>query len=112
MDKPTPKERAEHILKAIACIREFVKGIDEDAFVKDIKLQSAVQYQFLIIGEAIRYIDHTILEKYKYPWHIPRSFRNFIIHEYHGIKMERIFYATQDIDELQKFVKQILTNEF
>ena len=79
MDKPTLKERAEHILIAIKLIKEFVTGIDETTFVKDIKIQSAVQYQFLIIGEAIRYIDDVILAKYSYPWHIPRSFRNFII---------------------------------
>jgi len=112
MDKPTPKERAEHILHAIAAIREFVADIDEDGFLQDIKIQSAVQYQFLIIGEAVRYIDDNILEKYPYPWHIPRSFRNFIIHVYHGVKMERIYFATQDMHELERQVGRILENEF
>jgi len=112
MDKPTPKERAEHILDAIQLIRDFVNGLDESTFLTDIKIQSAVQFQFLIIGEAIRYIDDDILAKYNYPWHIPRSFRNFIIHLYHGVKMERIYYATQDLDELEKQVKLILKNEF
>ena len=59
--------------------------VDEAAFLVDVKTQSAVQYQFLIIGEAVRYIDGDILAKYNYPWHLPRSFRNFIIHVYHGI---------------------------
>ena len=112
MDKPTPKERAEHILDAIQLIRDFVIGLDEATFLTDIKIQSAVQYQFLIIGEAIRYIDNDILSRYHYPWHIPRSFRNFIIHVYHGVKMERIYYATQDLDELEKQIKLILKNEF
>jgi uncharacterized protein with HEPN domain len=112
MDKPTPKERAEHILDAIQLIRDFVNGLDESTFLTDIKIQSAVQFQFLLIGEAIRYIDDDILAKYNYPWHIPRSFRNFIIHLYHGVKMERIYYATQDLDELEKKVKLILKNEF
>ena len=112
MDKPTPKERAGHILDAILLIREFVAGINEAAFLKEIKIQSAVQFQFLIIGEAISYIDDDILAKYNYPWHIPRSFRNFIIHVYHGVKMERIYYATQDLDELEKQVTLIITNEF
>ncbi len=94
MDKPTPKERAEHILDAIQLIKQFVTDMDEVAFVNDIKIQSAVQYQFLIIGEAIRYLDDAILAKYSYPWHIPKSFRNFIIHVYHCVKMERIYYAT------------------
>ena len=112
MDKPTPAERAEHILEAIKLIKKFVAGIDETTFLNDIKIQSAVQYQFLIIGEAVRYIDDAILIKYTYPWHIPRSFRNFIIHVYHEVKMERIYFATQDLDELEKQINLILKNEF
>ena len=112
MDKPTPKERVKSILNAIRLIRQFVEDEDEISFSKDIKLQSAVQYQFLIIGEAIRHIDDEILAKYNYPWHIPRSFRNFIIHVYHGIKVERIYYATQDLNGLEEQINRILTNEF
>lgn len=112
MGKPTPKDRVEHILCAIQLIRQFVLGMDVHAFLEDVKTQSAVQYQFLIIGEAIRYIDDDILSKYHYPWHITRSFRNFIIHVYHGIKVERIYYATQDLDELEKQIVNILENEF
>ncbi len=112
MDKPTPKERVEHVLEAIKLIKGFVSDVDEATFLKDVKIQSAVQYQFLIIGEAIRYTDDAILAKYNYPWHIPRSFRNFIIHVYHGVKMERIYYATQDLDALEKEILSILKNEF
>nr|MBI1228811.1 DUF86 domain-containing protein [Cytophagales bacterium] len=112
MDKPTPKERVEHVLEAIRLIREFVAETDETEFLKDKKIQSAVQFQFLIIGEAFRYMDKDILAKYDYPWHIPRSFRNFIIHVYHGIKVERIYYATQDLDRLENIMKNILNHEF
>ena len=80
MGKPVPKERLEHILNAITRIKEFVADINEEDFLNDIQVQSAVQYQFLIIGEAIRSVDNDILEKYPYPWHIPCSFRNYIIH--------------------------------
>ncbi len=42
MDKPTPKQRVEHIISAIQLINQFVDGEDEVSFLKDIKLQSAV----------------------------------------------------------------------
>ncbi len=112
MAKPTPKERIEHILEAIQLIKEFVLNKSEQDFVDDVQLQSAVQFQFLIIGEAIKNVDDSILSKYNYPWHIPKSFRNFIIHVYHGIKLERIYYATQDLDKLETEIKNILANEF
>ena len=66
MDKPTSIERVQHILDAIQLIGQFVEGENEVTFVKDVKLQSAVQYQFLIIGEAIKHIDNGILLKYNY----------------------------------------------
>jgi uncharacterized protein with HEPN domain len=112
MDKPTPKQRALHILEAIQLIRDFVADSSLELFLSDPKIQSAIQYQFLIIGEAIKHFDDAILSRYNYPWHIPRSFRNFIIHVYHGIKMERIYFATQDLDELEKRITEILENEF
>jgi uncharacterized protein with HEPN domain len=112
MDKPTPKERIIHILDATALIKEFVQDVNEQEFTSDVKLHSAVQFQFLIIGEAIKHIDLEILEKYDYPWHIPRAFRNFIIHVYHGIKLERIYYAAQDLDSLEAQMQAVLQNEF
>ena len=112
MGKPTQKERVEHVLGAINTIHQFVANVDEPTFITDVKLQSAVQFQFLLIGEAIGNIDFEILDKYKYPWHIPRSFRNFIIHVYHGIKLERVYYAAKDLSELEKQMKSILVNEF
>jgi uncharacterized protein with HEPN domain len=79
-------------------------------FLEDQKIQAAVQYQFLIIGEAIRHMNDAMLAKYDYPWHIPRSFRNFIIHVYYKIKLERIYYAIQDLDTIE--MRKILKNEF
>jgi len=112
MDKPTPVERIEHILAAISSIREFMNDATLESFEVDVMLQSAVKYKFLIIGEAIRYVDQSILDKYPYPWHIPRSFRNYIIHAYHGIKIDRIYFATQDLGDLEKAMTAILRSEF
>jgi len=77
MNKPTPKERLEHIRNAIFKIKSFVKGLTVDDFISDIVKQNAVLYQFIIIGEAIRHVDKAILDRYPYPWHIPRSIQKF-----------------------------------
>ena len=100
MNKPTPKERLEHIRGSILKIKSFVKNLSTDDFLSDILVQNAVLYQFIIIGEAIRHVDKSILDKYQYPWHIPRSFRNFLAHEYHKIRLESVYNAANDLDEL------------
>lgn len=112
MDKPTPADRIHHVLMAIQNIKAFMKESSVSTFSEDSLLQSAVKYEFLIIGEAIKHIDPSILERYPYPWHIPKSFRNFIIHAYHGIRIERIYYATGDLEELQLVMQTILEKEF
>jgi len=112
MDKPTPVERIQHILSAINNIREFMDGASLEAFTSDDLLQSAVKFQFLIIGEATRYIDQSILDKYPYPWHIPMSFRNYIVHAYHGIKIDRVYYAANDLSGLEEVMQLILREEF
>jgi len=112
MEKPTPVERVKDVQNAISNIREFIRGATPEIFANNIQLQSAVLFKFIVIGEAIRNIDDTILNKYQYPWHIPKSFLDFIIHYEHNIKTERIYSAVNDLGELEMVMKQILQNEF
>jgi uncharacterized protein with HEPN domain len=112
MDKPTSKERLDHIRSAILRIRSFVEGKSLNDFLADIVLQDAVLYQFIIIGEAISHVEKSILDKYNYPWYIPRSFRNYIAHEYHKIRIESVFNAANDLNELLEVVEMILSKEY
>ncbi len=112
MDKPTPKERLVHIRSAILHIKSFVKDKSLDDFLSDVIRQNAVLYKFIIIGEAIDHVDNSILNKYPYPWYIPRSFRNFIAHEYHKINLESVYNAANDLDELLKTIDMIISKEF
>jgi uncharacterized protein with HEPN domain len=111
-DTPTPAERVKDVLYAITHIREFIRGATPEIFANNIQLQSAVLFKFFVIGESIRKIDDSILNKYKYPWHIPKSFRDFIIHYDQNIQMEKIYLAANDLGQLEMVMKQILENEF
>jgi len=54
-------------------------------------LIDAELYQFIIIGEAILFIENDKLIKYPYPWHLVRGFRNYIAPEYFGISMKIVW---------------------
>lgn len=112
MKKQTDKQRLIHIQEAILEIKSYTSGISELEFQNDSKTSNAVLYKFVVIGEATKNIDSEILEKYNYPWHIPKSFRNFIAHEYHRINLSRVYKATQNLDELLEIIKEILKKEF
>jgi uncharacterized protein with HEPN domain len=112
MSKPRDKQRVEDILTSISIIEAFVKDKSLLEFENDVMLHSAVQYQFLIIGEAAGAISPEILKRHDFPWFLPKSFRNFIIHEYHNVKLERIYHTAFELEDLKVICEKILILEF
>ena len=51
-DLPRAADYLQHILEAIANIREYTAGLDFAAFTRDRKTQDAVVRNFEVIGEA------------------------------------------------------------
>ncbi len=112
-DKPSNRERVEHAIKAIDTIQAFLKGHDLQSFLDDQRTISACLYQFTIVGEATFQIEYGILEKYEYPWHKIKSFRNFILHSYHAIEMKLVWDTSVTLlPELKSLLEKILVNEF
>lgn len=105
-------ERLVHIAEALDLIHLFCKDKGEEDFVNDKKLNSSVLYQFIVIGEAVRAIDPELLAKYPYPWHLPRSFRNYIAHEYFGINLRQVYKTITDIlPEFYALINNMLESE-
>ena len=112
-DKPSSKERILHVINAIHLIQEYTYNYSYNDFVSDYKTFDACMYQFTIIGEATSNIITTILDKYDYPWSKVKSFRNFILHEYHAVEDIVIWNTIKDIlPDLEKLMIQILEKEF
>ena len=112
-EKPVSRERFEHILYSIRNIQSFTEGYSLDKFEHDLKVYSACLYQFAVIGEAIMNIEDEILKKYDYPWYKVKSFRNFIMHEYHAVDA-RVVWDTiiLVLPGFIDIVEQILEKEF
>lgn len=113
-DKETDsKERIEHILKAISDIESFIENQTKESFLESYLTINATLFQFAVIGEAIVHVDNDILNRYSYPWHKVRGFRNFILHEYQAIEYRIVWDAAKnDLAELKKVLKKILENEW
>ncbi len=43
------------------------------------------------------YVDHEILKRYPYTWHLPRSFRNYVAHEYFGINLKQVYKTAKEV---------------
>ncbi len=108
----TSIDRLKHISSAVKSILEYCEDKSEKAFLADSLVQSAVLYQFLVIGEAIRFVDPDMLRKYPYPWHLPKSFRNYIAHEYFGINLRRVYATIAEIlPEFKILVDRMIEQE-
>ena len=112
-DKPTSRERVEHVIGAITRIQRYCEKHSLESFLADQMTIDACLYQYTIIGEATAAVDSAMLEKYDYPWYKVKSFRNFVLHEYHAVEMRVIWDTTTEIlPELKKTMEEILVNEF
>ena len=106
-------ERLIHIQKAVSEIETFTGNISKKDFLLDHLLSSAVLFQFSVIGEAVIHVETYLLDKYKYPWHQVRAFRNLISHEYFDIKLDAVWdIIVNDLSGLKQITETILNNEF
>jgi len=94
-------------------ILEFVEGVDIDAFMKNKMMQSACMLNILEIGECVKKLSNSTIEKYNnIAWHEMRGFRNRIAHAYLSVSLEAVWDSTQiDIPKLIKDIKSILSSQ-
>lgn len=107
------KHRIIHIIEACGKISDYACEVEKETFIADSKLQDAILYQLIIIGEAVVHIDNELLEKYPYPWFKIRALRNYAAHEYFNIQIWAIWNVVViHIPELETLAQTILKEEF
>ncbi len=105
--------RLEHVIEAIDVIESFVKDETLLSFCENSLVNNAILFQFSVIGEAINHVEQIKLEKYDYPWHKVRSFRNLIAHEYFNIKLGAVWIIIEtELPKLRLIINEMLRNEF
>ena len=85
------------MLDAARSIREFTIGVTQDEYLKDRKLQLAVERALEIIGEAARLVSTEFRDRHPdVPWQQIIAQRNVIAHDYGEIKQDRIWILVTD----------------
>jgi uncharacterized protein with HEPN domain len=97
------------IRESIAKIEEYTVSIDSDCFLRNSQIQDAVLRRLEIIGEAVKHIPKEIRRQHpEVPWKEIAGLRDVLIHEYFGVKPERIWkVVSQDIPELKRFMQLV-----
>jgi uncharacterized protein with HEPN domain len=98
------------MLDAARSIRDFTQGVTQDEYLRDRKLQLAVERALEIIGEAARLVSAEFKNRHpEIPWQQIVAQRNVIAHDYGEIKQDRIWKVASDrIPDLIGRLEQLL----
>jgi uncharacterized protein with HEPN domain len=100
----------QHIYDSISDIEKFIKNISKDQFFENKEKQYAVIRALEIIGEATKNISRELKAAYpKIPWKTIAGMRDKLIHEYFGVKLERLWEVIQkDLPALKEQISKVL----
>lgn len=98
------------MIEDIDRIADFLRGMDRDDFLSDLKTVYAVTNAFIRIGEAAGRVPEEIRQRHpEIEWREIRHFRNFMTHVYDAIDASHLWEAAaNDLPQLQPKLKAVL----
>ncbi len=98
------------MLEAANRIVLFTRGVSFTKYSRNLMIQSAVERQLEILGEAARRVSTAYQDEHpEIPWRPIIGLRNVLAHEYGEIKADRIWLiATREVVELIRLLKPLI----
>jgi uncharacterized protein with HEPN domain len=101
------------IERALRLILEFTAGMDQAAFSQDLKTQSAVLHQLMVIGEAVKRLSSEFRDAHPaIPWRLIAGMRDRLIHHYDEVDLDEVWRVIEkDMTELITWLEQHLPSQ-
>lgn len=99
-------------MRSAKLITEFRSGIDKSAFVQDLKTQSAILHQLMVMGEAVKRLSKEFRGQHpEVPWTLIAGMRDKLIHGYDIVDIEEVWQtATEDVPSLLEMIQRLKTD--
>jgi uncharacterized protein with HEPN domain len=102
----------ERIVDCVDNIQEFVRGMDQAAFLMDRKTQSAVIMQLALIGELAKKVSSPSRSSIDVPWREIAGFRDRAIRDYFEIDLQIAWDTIAlDLAPLAKALREYLARQ-
>jgi uncharacterized protein with HEPN domain len=90
--------------------REFKGKLAKKTFLRDIKTQSAILNQLLVIGEAVKRLSEDFRARHpEIPWARIAGMRDKLIHQYDAVDLDEVWKTvTADISPLIAFLEPLV----
>ena len=97
--------------RAARLAQDFVVGMDQPAFTADLKTQSAVLHQLLVLGEAAKRLSEPFRDAHpQVPWTLITGMRDKLIHHYNVVDLVVVWDTLQkDVPDLIAFLAPFVT---
>lgn len=91
----------------------FINGYSKQEFLEDVKTQSAVVLQLLIIGEATKRLSEEFRSVHsEIPWKYISGMRDHLVHGYDAIDLDEVWNVLKrDLPELQNQINSLLPKQ-
>lgn len=98
------------IARAARLTQEFCRGMTKGQFLKDLKTQSAVLHQLLILGEAVKRLSDDFRQRHTtVPWRLIAGMRDKLIHGYDSVDLNEVWKtASEDMPNLLNQLEPLL----
>src|SRR5262245_15387717 len=97
------------ILRAARLAVAFTGDLDKLAFLSDLKTQSAILHQLLVLGEAVKRLSEEFCTSHPaMPWRMIAGMRDKLIHAYDAVDLDEVWKTVSiDIPHLITLLEQL-----
>ncbi len=98
------------ILESITLIIQYTGTLTLEEFEEDIEKQDSIIRRLEVIGEAVRQVPDEFKKDHPdIPWRDIGDFRNVLVHEYFGLKIDRVWNVIhKDLPKLKEQITILL----
>jgi len=98
------------IAQAARLVLAFIQGMTKRAFLRDLKTQSSVLYQLVVMGEAVKRLSHEFRAQHPdIPWSLIAGMRDHLTHGYDIVDWDEVWKTvTSDVPDLSAKIEPLL----